>query len=117
VVNTRIAVKTLENVVAENFRCIGNPMPKNTLAIDGTDVAISGDYAFPLSHIKKASGDEWWHGLEYDIVIDWQRVDLDKDAEYDIDIELSSDFLTGQMTFLLLAENKAGKFIPLGKAQ
>lgn len=114
-VDTRIAVKTLENAIAENFRCPGNPMPKSSITVDSSDVSISGAHSIPLSAIKRANGNEWWHGLEYDILVDWHGVD--QNATYDIDMEVSSDFLTGQVTFELLYENKRGKYVPLARGQ
>lgn len=108
--NTRIAVKTIQNAIAENFQCPGNSMPNSTFLVDGNDVSISGDYSIPLETIKRANGAEWWHGLEYDILIDWQS--QDQGAAYDIDVEVSSDFLTGQVTFKLLYERKPGKYAP-----
>ena len=114
-VNTRIAVKTIENAIEENFRCPGNPMPKNTINMNGKDISSTGEYSIPLSAIKRANGDEWWHGLEYDILLDWGSAGTD--ASYDIDVELSSDFLTGQVTFGLLYENKQGNFRALARGQ
>ena len=93
IVNTRIAVKTLENVVMENLKCPGKPMPQHSITLKGDDVSVSGEYSIPLAAIKKANGAEWWHGMDYDILVDWQGVE--KDAEYDIDVEVTSDFLTG----------------------
>jgi hypothetical protein len=113
VVNTRIAVKTIENAIEENFRCPGNPMPKNSITMNGKDISSSGEYSIPLSAIKRANGDEWWHGLEYDILLDWHGADAN--ATYDIDVEVSSDFLTGQVTFGLLYENSAGHFRALAR--
>jgi hypothetical protein len=89
--------------------------------LDGNDVSVSGDYSFPLSGIQSSgkgtlfSGNEWWHSLEYDIELDWR--DIEKEAEYDIDIEVKSDFLTGQIGFALMYENKAGKLVTLGHGQ
>lgn len=69
----------------------------------------------PLSEIEKGTG-SWDDGLDYDILIDWAS--LPQDVPYDVDIETESDYLTGQMTFELLHEDKNTKTLrPIGSSE
>lgn len=95
----------MTDVIAEDLHCIGAKVAPSHVTIDKSDVSVSGHYSFPLSALKSMGEGSWDEPLEYDIVLDWHSVE--KDAEYRIDVETRSDFLTGQMTFQMLYENKA----------
>ena len=88
-------------------------MPPSFLTIETDDFMHSGDYSFPSSFIQKATHGKHG-GLEYDIILEWPGAD--PEAEYYIDVETRSDFLTGQFAFVLLYEDKHQELEMLGKS-
>lgn len=50
--------------------------------------------------------------MEYDIILKWPNAD--PQAQYYLDIETESDFLTGQMTFTLFYEDEQRALEVLG---
>jgi hypothetical protein len=96
---TRIAIKPIADMKEENLKCYGKSFPPAKVEFVHDDDISEGEYSIPYSSIKKGKGD-WRDGLEYDIELDFSKID--PSAEYKLDIEARSDFLTGQLTFELL---------------
>lgn len=93
-------------MIKENLRCPGKPLPPSTLKVDSENYGHREEYSIPLTDLKKGSG-SWEDGLDFDILVDWAAIP--QDGNYDIDVETESDYLTSQMTFELLHEDKKTK--------
>jgi hypothetical protein len=89
---TRIAVKPIADMKDENLKCYGKAFPPEKVDFKKDDEVSEGEYSIPYSAIKKGKGD-WKDGLDYDIHLDFSVID--PKAEYKLDIEARSDFLTG----------------------
>jgi len=90
VVYLRIILKPVSDIINENLRCLGKPLPLSTIPINSDDVSFSGEYSFSSDFITKALEGEKT-SLEYDIVLDWHGAD--PKSVYYIDVESRSDFL------------------------
>lgn len=94
----RVILKPVEAALAANLECQGDGLPPLSVDITDDDFALTGRYAFSRDFIHKVTdkgGD-----LQYDIALNWPNAaDL---GQYYLDVETSSDVLTGQMTFTVL---------------
>ena len=81
------------------------------IAVHSDDFMWSGSFAFPSDYVAKATeshGGSLDSALEYDLLLEWPTAD--PSAAYYLDIEASSDFLSGQVAFTLLYEGKTEPF-------
>ncbi len=95
-------MKPLSDIIRENLKCLGKPLPPSTIPMNSDDVSLSGEYSFSSDFILKALEGEKT-SFEYDIILDWHGAD--PNADYYLDIESRSDFLANQLTFTLLYED------------
>lgn len=109
----RIMVKAIDNVVNENLRCHGKPLPPAAVRMDNDDFVFSGSYSFPSDYLAKAQGGDDG-SLEYDLLLDWPTAS--PDATYYLDIEAQSDFLATQVSFMLFYEAKDRALKLLGRS-
>jgi len=111
----RVVIKPIAEAISENFRCAARPLPPSTIAIDKDDFDSTGEYSFPSDFITAALPKSQGGDLEYDVLVDWPTAD--PDAEYYFDVEARSDFLTGQLAFVLLYEAPNRELRLLGHSQ
>jgi len=87
------------------------------IAVHSDDFMWSGSFAFPSDYVAKATeshGGSLDSALEYDLLLEWPTAD--PSAAYYLDIEASSDFLSGQVAFTLLYEGKDRALRLLGRS-
>lgn len=104
----------MDEAVNENFRCYARTEPPPSVEVRGDDFTLSNEYSFSSGFIQKVNDGEG-DDLEYDVVIGWPEAD--PKAEFYLDVETRSDFLTSQMTFSLLYEAKNKEMKLLGRSQ
>ena len=51
VVYIRIILKPISDIINENLRCLGKPLPPSTILINKDDVSLSGEYSFSSEFI------------------------------------------------------------------
>jgi len=109
----RVILKPVRDVLNENLKCFGKPMPSASYSIKTDNFASSGEYAFGSDFIKSVT-DHTKESIEYDIIIEWPNAD--PEAEYYLDVETRSDALAGRITFTLLYEDKGKSLRLLGRS-
>ena len=110
----RVGIKPMDEVVSENFRCYARTEPPTTITIKDDDYSLSSEYSFSSDFIHRVNDGDGTD-LEYDVVLEWP--DADPKAEYYLDVETRSDFLTSQLTFSLLYEGHNRELKLLGRSQ
>ena len=110
----RVSIKPMDEVVSENFRCYARIEPPTTVTVKGDDFSLDNEYSFSSNFIQKVNDGDG-SDLEYDMVLEWP--DADPAAEFYLDVETRSDFLTSQLTFTLLYEGHNRELKLLGRSQ
>jgi len=109
----RIISKAFDDVAYENLRCHAKPLPPASLDVNSDDFVFSGSYAFPSDFVQKLS-DGKHETIQYDMLLEWPTAD--PQAEYYLDIESQSDFLSGHVSFTLMYEDKNRALKLLGRS-